>query len=198
VKMKFFLALIDLEKNVKIESYSTLKEGVEIIRRPRRLRWFKNRLPSEEEAKRAVKAAQDYIAAIEAGEEEEYCYSNPLPKFEVGLDQYENFKEALRAARAIGRADIRRADTLVCKVEGDRVEWSAEILLAFERAAEAHLAHYSCAPEEESYGDDPLRMYLRDPEDAPDIWWMFWDEPAYAAFGATVRRLARELYGEEV
>lgn len=195
--MKFFLALIDLDGNVKIESYSTLKEGVEAIRSMPRRRWFKNRLLSEAEAEEAVKAAQDYIAALDAGRDEEYCYSNPLPKFKVAGDQYENFEDALRAARAIGRADIRRADTLVCKVEGDRVEWSAEILLAFERAAEAHLAHYSCAPEEESFGDDPLRIYLRDPEDAPDIWWMFWDEPAYAAFGATVRRLARELYGEQ-
>lgn len=195
--MKFFLALIDLEKNVKIESYSTLKEGVDAIRRMPRRRWFKNRLLSEAEAEEAAKAAQDYIAAIEAGEDEEHCYSNPLPKFKVAGDQYENFEDALRAARAIGRADVRRGGALVCRVEGDRVEWSAEILLAFERAAEAHLAHYSCAPEEESFGDDPLRMYLRDPEDAPDFWWMFWAEPAYSTFDATVRRLARELYGEQ-
>jgi hypothetical protein len=182
---KFFTAMIDFDKNIKIESYSTLKEGVEIIRRMPPHRWHKNRLLSEEEAKKAAREAMEYLAAIDTGEEEEYCYSGPLPRFEVAGTQCDDFEEALRLARAAGRADIRRGGALVCRVEGGRIKWAPEILPAFERAAEAHLAHYS-TPED-------LRLHLRSSEDAPDIWWAFWSESARATFEETVRRLAREL-----
>jgi hypothetical protein len=182
---KFFTAMIDLDGNVQIKGYSTLKEGVEILRRMPLHRWHKNRLLSEEEAKKAAREALEYLAAIDAGEDEEYCYSDPLPQFEVGGTQCASFEEALKLAYEAGRADIRRGGALVCRVEGGHVEWAPEILPAFERAAEAHLAHYSIP------GD--LRLHLRNSEDAPDIWWAFWSAPARTTFEETVRRLAREL-----